>query len=168
MHHRRDGQSDGAIERVHQLFAAARIAPVALPLGAAVAEVVRALNYDIEEKNVRLEIKPTHFVEADDQLFRQAFFNLVLNAIQAARRVGKFKSAGAPKRGGDPRDPRQRSGRAPENRTEIFKPYFTTQPKGTGLGLAVVQQIVRRTAGKSSASRTNRTAPFSGSRISRS
>ena len=30
----------------------------------------------------------------------------------------------------------------PENRTEIFKPYFTTQPKGTGLGLAVVQQIV--------------------------
>jgi signal transduction histidine kinase len=30
----------------------------------------------------------------------------------------------------------------PENRAEIFKPYFTTQPKGTGLGLAVVQQIV--------------------------
>jgi signal transduction histidine kinase len=30
----------------------------------------------------------------------------------------------------------------PEHRVEIFKPYFTTQPKGTGLGLAVVQQIV--------------------------
>ncbi len=25
---------------------------------------------------------------------------------------------------------------------EIFKPYFTTQKTGTGLGLAVVQQIV--------------------------
>ena len=34
-------------------------------------------------------------------------------------------------------------GVAPEHRAEIFKPYFTTQPKGTGLGLAVVQQIVR-------------------------
>jgi signal transduction histidine kinase len=30
----------------------------------------------------------------------------------------------------------------PEHRGEIFKPYFTTQKTGTGLGLAVVQQIV--------------------------
>ena len=30
----------------------------------------------------------------------------------------------------------------PERRKEIFKPYFTTHQKGTGLGLAVVQQIV--------------------------
>jgi len=29
-----------------------------------------------------------------------------------------------------------------DRRTEIFKPYFTTQKTGTGLGLAVVQQIV--------------------------
>ena len=29
-----------------------------------------------------------------------------------------------------------------ENRAEIFKPYFTTHEEGTGLGLAVVQQIV--------------------------
>jgi len=29
-----------------------------------------------------------------------------------------------------------------ERRQEIFKPYFTTNQKGTGLGLAVVQQIV--------------------------
>jgi len=33
-------------------------------------------------------------------------------------------------------------GVSPENRAEIFKPYFTTQKTGTGLGLAVVQQIV--------------------------
>jgi signal transduction histidine kinase len=33
-------------------------------------------------------------------------------------------------------------GVAREHRDEIFKPYFTTRTKGTGLGLAVVQQIV--------------------------
>jgi signal transduction histidine kinase len=30
----------------------------------------------------------------------------------------------------------------PAQRLEIFKPYFTTHQKGTGLGLAVVRQIV--------------------------
>ena len=30
----------------------------------------------------------------------------------------------------------------PEHRTEVFKPYFTTNQSGTGLGLAVVQQII--------------------------
>jgi two-component system cell cycle sensor histidine kinase/response regulator CckA len=29
----------------------------------------------------------------------------------------------------------------------IFEPYFTTKPKGTGLGLPVVQQIVNRVGG---------------------
>ncbi|HXI49867.1 MAG TPA: ATP-binding protein, partial [Candidatus Saccharimonadales bacterium] len=33
-------------------------------------------------------------------------------------------------------------GVAPEHRAEVFKPYFTTHQKGTGLGLAVVEQIV--------------------------
>jgi len=33
-------------------------------------------------------------------------------------------------------------GVAVENCQEIFKPYFTTHQKGTGLGLAVVSQIV--------------------------
>jgi len=40
-------------------------------------------------------------------------------------------------------------------RTEIFKPYFTTQKTGTGLGLAVVQQIVLAHAGISHAWPTN-------------
>jgi two-component system sensor histidine kinase HydH len=44
-----------------------------------------------------------------------------------------------PRRFGNPRQRPRRSARKPQ---EIFKPYFTTHVKGTGLGLAVVQQIV--------------------------
>jgi signal transduction histidine kinase len=33
-------------------------------------------------------------------------------------------------------------GVSPEHRADLFKPYFTTHEQGTGLGLAVVQQIV--------------------------
>lgn len=115
-----------------------------LSLSTVINEVVRALGYDLEEKKVKLDIKADPVViEADDQLLRQTLFNLLLNAIQAVNDKGQIDvvvkkdstEAILEIRDNGP-------GVAPEHRTEIFKPYFTTQKKGTGLGLAVVQQIV--------------------------
>ena len=34
------------------------------------------------------------------------------------------------------------SGLAPEMRTKIFEPYFSTKENGTGLGLTIVSQII--------------------------
>ena len=83
-------------------------------------------------------------IEADEQLLRQALFNLLINAVQAAEPGGEIQiatSKAAPGQGVlEIRD--NGPGVAPENRADIFKPYFTTHQKGTGLGLAVVQQIV--------------------------
>ena len=83
-------------------------------------------------------------MEADDQLLRQALFNLLLNAIQAVERNGEIQivveKTGATGARLEIRD--NGPGVPPESRQEIFKPYFTMQEKGTGLGLAVVQQIV--------------------------
>ncbi len=113
-------------------------------LNAVVTEVVRALNYDIEEKKIRVESKVEPFlIEADEQLLRQALFNLLLNSIQAVGENGQIQFS-AHKNGSEAtfeiRD--DGPGVLPEQRREIFKPYFTTHQKGTGLGLAVVQQIV--------------------------
>jgi signal transduction histidine kinase len=115
-----------------------------LPLPAAVQEVVRALNFDMEEKKVKLEIKGEPVsIAADEQLFRQMMFNLLLNAVQALEPGGEIQVITG-KRGNEAflevRD--NGPGVPPERRKEIFKPYFTTHQKGTGLGLAVVQQIV--------------------------
>src|SRR6185437_6231075 len=115
-----------------------------LPLHAAVQEVVRALNFDLEEKKVKLEVKGEPVsVEADEQLFRQMLFNLLLNAVQALGTGGEIQVVSG-KKGPEAfleiRD--NGPGVPPERRKEIFKPYFTTHQKGTGLGLAVVQQIV--------------------------
>ncbi|MBU6411170.1 MAG: hypothetical protein KGR98_12355, partial [Verrucomicrobia bacterium] len=117
----------------------------AVSLNAAAQEIARTLGHDIEEKKVRLEVagEPVT-VEADEQLLRQALFNLALNAIQAVDQNGRIQiltqRVGAAGAALEVRD--DGPGVPPERRQEIFKPYFTTQQKGTGLGLAVVQQIV--------------------------
>ena len=108
-------------------------------------EVVRTLGYDIEEKKLRVEVAGENFaVEADEQLLRQVLFNLLLNAIQAAESGGKIQFAlqRVDKNEAvlEVRD--DGPGVSAANLAEIFKPYFTTHQKGTGLGLAVVQQIV--------------------------
>ena len=116
-----------------------------LPLGSVVNEVVRTLSYDLEEKHIRLQVQGDQLsIQADEQLLRQALFNLLLNAIQAVNGTGEIQifaqksstsEALLEVRDNGPGVPADR-------RTEIFKPYFTTQKTGTGLGLAVVQQIV--------------------------
>ncbi|MEI6390723.1 MAG: ATP-binding protein [Verrucomicrobiota bacterium] len=116
-----------------------------LRLSSVVAEVVRALNYDLEEKKIRLQVQGEQLsIEADEQLLRQALFNLILNAIQAVNGSGEIQVV-AEKRNSSEAVLEVRDngpGVPPERRNEIFKPYFTTQKQGTGLGLAVVQQIV--------------------------
>jgi signal transduction histidine kinase len=116
----------------------------AVSLGAVVGEVARALSGDIEEKKIRLETGKAHLaIEADEQMLRQALFNLLLNATQAVGVGGEIQVVAA--RNGTEATLEVRDtgpGVPPERRSEIFKPYFTTNEKGTGLGLAVVQQII--------------------------
>lgn len=120
-----------------------RRAPVALD--SVVAEVARALNYDLDEKQVRLSVPDKMLtIEADEQLLRQALFNLLLNAVQAVEPGGQIEIIAERGNTGEAsleiRD--NGPGVLPDQRAEIFKPYFTTHQNGTGLGLAVVQQIV--------------------------
>jgi len=108
-------------------------------------EVSRALGYDLEEKKIQIEVQGEQIVIlADEAMLRQALFNLVLNAIQSVETGGKIQIIGR-KQGGNEVTIEvcdNGHGVAPEHVCEIFKPYFTTRQKGTGLGLAVVQQIV--------------------------
>jgi len=117
----------------------------ALALHPAIQEVVQTLGYDIEEKKVQVEIQGEPLIiESDEQLLRQALFNLLLNAIQAANQQGSIQMVTGRNSASEGfleiRD--DGPGVPIEHRQEVFKPYFTTQRSGTGLGLAVVQQIV--------------------------
>ena len=114
-------------------------------LDSVVDEVVSALGCDIEEKRLQLSRKPAGLkILADEQMFRQALFNLVINAIQALDVAKTLEIVSGRTEAGDgyleiiDNGPGVPDG----NREEIFKPYFTTRADGTGLGLAVVHQIV--------------------------
>ena len=120
-----------------------RVSTVAM--GKVVSEVARSLAFDLEEKQIAIEIRDdAAVIEADEHLLRQVVFNLLLNAIQATSARGKIEIVTNKSDGGgvslEVRD--DGYGVPSDQREEIFKPYVTSHQKGTGLGLAVVRQIV--------------------------
>jgi signal transduction histidine kinase len=109
-----------------------------------VADVVRTLLPDIEEKQIRVaQPEAACVIEADEPLLRQALFNVLLNASQAVGAGGQINVRIAPV------GPREAvlevsddgPGVPAAERENIFKPYVTMRPKGVGLGLAIVRQI---------------------------
>jgi signal transduction histidine kinase len=102
----------------------------------------RALGGDIE---IRGEFAP---VDGDEVLLRQAFSNLLRNAVEACA-----GSSTVPQIVLQAEVDRQQRvmkvavndngpGIAPALRERIFRPFFTSKRNGTGLGLALVQKIV--------------------------
>jgi signal transduction histidine kinase len=118
------------------------IAPV--QVSRLVADVARTLLPDVEEKRIQLNQPESNIcVEADEQLMRQAIFNVLLNATQAVAPGGRIdvrlSPAGAREVTLEISD--DGPGVPVADRASIFKPYVTMRPKGVGLGLAIVAQI---------------------------
>jgi two-component system NtrC family sensor kinase len=90
-------------------------------------------------------------VEGDHEQLRQVFTNLILNAIQAMEEGGELTLATSllPNRQGiEITVTDSGAGITPENREKIFSPFFTTKPRGTGLGLSVSYGIIKDHGGK--------------------
>jgi two-component system sensor histidine kinase PilS (NtrC family) len=86
-------------------------------------------------------------VECDPDQLRQVIWNLLANAAQAIRGAGRggrilVTCEPRPDGGALLAVVDDGPGIPPAERARIFTPFFTTKPKGTGLGLAVVQRIV--------------------------
>jgi signal transduction histidine kinase len=100
-------------------------------------------------RNYAPDIPPVWF---DADLMERVFFNLLLNAAQAARPgcspiTITVKTRGGP--GGVEASVIDRGvGIDPAQQENIFNPFFTTKPGGTGLGLAIVAKIVAEHGGK--------------------
>lgn len=102
------------------------------------------LKPDTEEKTVGFRVSgPDVSVMADEDKLRQLLFNLLLNAVEAVPARGEIEvrllSLPDGKCSIEVRD--NGPGVPAEIEGDIFRPYFTTSARGTGLGLAVVRQI---------------------------
>jgi signal transduction histidine kinase len=89
-------------------------------------------------------------VAADESQIRQALLNLVRNAKEAMPEGGRIRVEVGTTDSGWMRLAVTDSGPgiSPENLSKIFDPFFSTKQKGTGLGLALVQQIVTDHGGR--------------------
>lgn len=109
-------------------------------------DVLRRLSETAQSRGVavttRLREGPFSF-EFDPDLLRIALSNLTQNAIQASA-AGKAVEIRAEERGSNVllfvSD--QGEGIQPQHLENIFNPFFTTKPEGTGLGLPIVSKIV--------------------------
>jgi signal transduction histidine kinase len=114
-------------------------------LGALVRDLGEHLRAQAEARGVTLAVEAdgAGTASVDPSQLRQALDNLVRNAVDATDEGGRVTVVARTARGGHIVEVRD-TGRGIEadHRARIFDLYFTTKAEGTGVGLAVTQQIV--------------------------
>jgi signal transduction histidine kinase len=129
-------------------------------LGAVCERAAEEIRAELRERGGHLEVRGEFgALDGDEVLLRQAFSNLLRNALQAC-------GGDSPRVVVEGRVDRQRNlamitvddngaGIPESERERVFRPFYTSKRGGTGLGLALVQKIVvfhngRVTVGRSS------------------
>jgi len=127
------------------------------PPNTIVDEALALVSEDAQFKRVTIEKKlPEGLpdVLVDPMQIRQAVLNVLLNAIEAMSEGGTLtiETAGTDPVDGTPTvtlsvtDTGQ--GMSAEEVGKLFEPFYTTKPRGTGLGMTVVSRVVEQNGGR--------------------
>jgi PAS domain S-box-containing protein len=127
----------------------AKLTLTRIDLGAVVARAADDIRGDVASRGGVLRVSGDFApIDGDDVLLRQAVSNLFRNALEACVDAGTVPGIQAH----GTVDTAQRlqrvtitdtgPGLMPEVAANMFRPFFTTKPRGTGLGLALVQKII--------------------------
>lgn len=92
----------------------------------------------------------SYIIDADTGLLRQAWGNIIHNALQAMGEEGGTLKVNVYRNGSSVMVSLQDSGPgiAPEVLPRLFEPFFTTKERGTGLGLSIAYSLVEANHGR--------------------
>ena len=113
--------------------------------------IATLVSNDARERQIRLVLEPPSvpvIIRADGEKLRQAFLNIIINALQATPAGGSVVISTALDQGTCEicfRD--SGPGIDAETQGRMFEPFFTTKPDGTGLGLAITRKIIESHGG---------------------
>jgi signal transduction histidine kinase len=114
--------------------------------------IVTLVAKDARERQIKLELIPPLapvIILADGEKLRQAFLNIVINALQATPAGGQVIISLKSYQTGlceiQFRD--NGEGISPEALARIFEPFFTSKQNGTGLGLIITKKIIESHGG---------------------
>lgn len=143
----------GVLESFRNFASLDRLALRPTDANAILENVRRLIGPQAAQQHVHLALEPAQnglpMVPLDSEKIEQAVLNLVVNALEAMPSGGTLTlaaSASAGKLEIEVRD--TGSGISPEIQHHVFGPYFTTKTRGTGMGLALVDKLVRQHRGR--------------------
>jgi signal transduction histidine kinase len=153
------GVAKGEITRldyiITQFLQALRPVPARLTLGdlnEVVRETVDLLRPEIDNRGVTLDSQLAPDLPAapiDAGQMKQALVNLIKNAIQAMTKGGRLTLRTHQASEGVMVTIADTGGGIPQEKiNRIFEPFYTTKKKGSGLGLMIVQRIIREHGGR--------------------
>jgi PAS domain S-box-containing protein len=119
-------------------------------LAALIGAVARLIEPTAREHMVGVEMRTLPagmLVRADEAELQHTLINLLLNAVQASPPGGRVTVEADACEQVRVRVIDNGCGIAPENRERIFEPFFSTRQGGTGLGLFLSLNFVRRSGG---------------------
>ena len=118
------------------------VAPI--DLGALVDEVLKMLSSETENSGIEVVKEvPSHLpvVNADSERLKQVFLNLFKNAIEAMPSGGKLTVSAVVQERYLIMNIADTGSGIPEG-VDIFQPFMTTKTHGTGVGMAVVRELL--------------------------
>jgi signal transduction histidine kinase len=136
---------DAIVQQFLEFARPPRLAPQPTDLGAEVSALAEALRPFASSRGVALEadVDGAGAGVVDAGQLRQAVDNLLRNAVEATPEGGRVAVVATTGPRGHSIEVRDSgTGIAADDLPRIFDLYFTTKPHGTGVGLAVTQQIV--------------------------
>ena len=115
--------------------------------------IVTLVSHEAKDRQVNLVLLPQPLpviINADGEKLRQAFLNIVINALQASPKGGRVTISTTVSENGfcNISFNDTGSGIEADKLEKIFDPFFTTKPEGTGLGLAISKKIIESHNGK--------------------